>query len=183
MRVPWLAFVVGLVLVLSWFWIVVSVDPVSGHAGRTAPSAAPRVKEAGLVLFEHDWKPGDTLAGGDGLGPVFNESRVWHATSRGVLAAGVMRNRTSPRLRPSRAGTRRDKGGVVHTFAISKECKESPDGFHDFFADREGGAEDRGGCRVEIKDFDPVRVHGINPTALVRRGLDRPDLVEEHRVS
>ena len=45
---------------------------------------------------------------------------------------------------------------------------------HDFFPIVKGGLKIVGGCTVEIKDFDPVRVQGVNPTALFGAGwIDR----------
>jgi hypothetical protein len=52
-------------------WLVWTLMP--GIPVLRAPRASAAVKEAGLALFEHDWQPHDSLAGGDGLGPVFNE--------------------------------------------------------------------------------------------------------------
>lgn len=65
-------------------------------------------------------------------------------------------------------------GGVLHSFALSKDCQESRTGLHDFFAVVPGGLKIVGGCRIETRDFDPVRVHSINATALFGGGwIDR----------
>jgi CxxC motif-containing protein (DUF1111 family) len=63
---------------------------------------------------------------------------------------------------------------VLHSFAISKDCRESRTGIHDFFAIVPGGLKIVGGCTIETRDFDPVRIHSINATALFGAGwIDR----------
>ena len=65
-------------------------------------------------------------------------------------------------------------GGVLHSFALSKDCRESRTGLHDFFAVVPGGLKIVGGCTIETRDFDPVRVHSVNATALFGAGwIDR----------
>jgi CxxC motif-containing protein (DUF1111 family) len=66
------------------------------------------------------------------------------------------------------------KDGVIHGFAISTECRESRKGMHDFFPIVPGGLKIVGGCRIETRDFDPVRVQAVNPTSLFGAGwIDR----------
>ena len=63
---------------------------------------------------------------------------------------------------------------MLHSFALSNDCRESRTGLHDFFAVVPGGLKIVGGCRIETRDFDPVRVHSINATALFGAGwIDR----------
>ena len=89
-KVGWLAFVDG------WFGLWCSRDPgcwvvwalLPGMPVLSAPRANAAVKEAGLALFEHDWKPGDSLAGGDGLGPVFNERSCVACHFQGGVGGG-----------------------------------------------------------------------------------------------
>jgi CxxC motif-containing protein (DUF1111 family) len=65
-------------------------------------------------------------------------------------------------------------GGVLHSFAVSKDCRESRTGLHDFFAVVPGGLKVVGGCFVETRDFDPVRLHNLNTPALFGVGwIDR----------
>ena len=66
------------------------------------------------------------------------------------------------------------RGGMLHRFAISKDCRETQTGLHDFFAVVPGGLKIVGGCFVETRDFDPVRIQSINATALFGAGwIDR----------
>ena len=133
------------------------------------------VKEAGLTLFEHDWKPGDSLAGGDGLGPVFNErSCVACHFQGGVGGGGDSRHNVSSFEVHPVPGRPEVTGGILHSFALSKECRESQTGLHDFFAVVPGGLKIVGGCTIEIRDFDPVRLQSVNSTALFGVGwIDR----------
>jgi CxxC motif-containing protein (DUF1111 family) len=63
---------------------------------------------------------------------------------------------------------------MLHKFAISKECRESQTGLHDFFAIVPGGLKVVGGCLVEIRDFDPVGIQSVNATSLFGAGwIDR----------
>lgn len=160
-----------LISLTSWVvWLLVPGLPV-----LSAPAASATVKEAGLVLFEHDWKPGDSLAGGDGLGPVFNERSCVACHFQGGVGGGgdVKHNVTSFEVHPV-PGRAEVMGGVLHSFALSKDCQESRTGLHDFFAVVPGGLKIVGGCRIETRDFDPVRVHSINATALFGGGwIDR----------
>jgi hypothetical protein len=65
-------------------------------------------------------------------------------------------------------------GGILHGFAISKDCHESATGLHDFFARLPKGLKIVGGWTVESRNFDPVRIHSVNATALFGAGwIDR----------
>ena len=133
------------------------------------------IKEAGLTLFEHDWKPGDSLAGGDGLGPVFNERSCVACHFQGGVGGGgdARHNVSSFEVHPV-PGRPEVMGGVLHSFALSKDCRESRTGLHDFFAVVPGGLKIVGGCTIETRDFDPVRIHSVNATALFGAGwIDR----------
>jgi CxxC motif-containing protein (DUF1111 family) len=154
-------------------WIVWVATP--GIPILSAPHASAVVKQAGLQLFEHDWKPGDSLAGGDGLGPVFNERSCVACHFQGGVGGGGDSNHNVSSFEVHPVPGRPDvMGGVLHSFAISNDCHESRTGLHDFFAVVPGGLKIVGGCRIETRDFDPVRVHSINATALFGAGwIDR----------
>jgi CxxC motif-containing protein (DUF1111 family) len=140
-----------------------------------APQASAAVKEAGLALFEHEWKPGDPLAGGDGLGPVYNERSCVACHFQGGAGGGgdFTKNVTGFEVHPV-PGRPDVQDGVLHRFALSKECRESQTGLHDFFAVVPGGLKVVGGCLVQTRDFDPVRIQSVNTTALFGAGwIDR----------
>jgi CxxC motif-containing protein (DUF1111 family) len=140
-----------------------------------APEASATIKEAGLNLFEHEWKIGDALAGGDGLGPVFNERSCVACHFQGGVGGGgdTTKNVTFFEVHPV-PGRPKVTGGVLHQFAISKDCRESRTGLHDFFAVVPGGLKVVGSCFVETRDFDPVRIQSINTTSLFGAGwIDR----------
>ncbi len=81
---------------------------------------------AGKVLFTHEWKPGDPLAKGDGLGPVFNATSCVACHRQGGLGGGggLEHNVTTFTVTPAVPGgpTRQ---GVVHARATRKEYQET----------------------------------------------------------
>jgi mono/diheme cytochrome c family protein len=165
---------VGLGLsVLSVSWVIWMLTP--GVPVLWAPRADPSVRQAGLALFEHEWAPGDSLAAGDGLGPVYNERSCVACHFQGGVGGGGAAKQNVASFEALPGPGRSDvQGGVVHTFAVSKECRESPAGLHDFFPVVKGGLKIVGGCTIVTHDFDPVRVQAVNPTALFGAGwVDR----------
>ena len=161
----------ALVILGGWgTWALVPGLPV-----LSSPQATAKVKEAGLVLFEHDWKPADPMASGDGLGPVFNERSCVACHFQGGVGGGgdIKHNVSFFEVHPV-PGRPSVMEGVLHSFALSKDCRESHTGLHDFFAIVPGGLKIVGGCTIEIRDFDPVRIQSINATALFGGGwIDR----------
>jgi len=160
-------------LTLLAAWVVWTQTP--GMPVLHAPQASVAIKEAGLTLFEHEWKPGDPLAKGDGLGPVFNERSCVACHFQGGVGGGgdSSQNVTAFEIHPV-PGRPEVMDGMIHRFALSKDCRESRTGLNDFFAVVPGGVKIVGTCFVETRDFDPVRTQSINPTALYGAGwIDR----------
>jgi CxxC motif-containing protein (DUF1111 family) len=162
----------GIAVVLaSWaFWMFAPGMPV-----RYAPDASVQVKEAGLTIFQHEWKQGDSLARGDGLGPVFNERSCAACHFQGGVGGGgdLGHNVMAFEVHPVPGRTEVCEG-IVHAFAIANDCRESRVGLNDFFRIVPGGLRIVGGCTVQIRDFDPVRTESINTTALFGAGwIDR----------
>jgi CxxC motif-containing protein (DUF1111 family) len=171
-----------LVLLASWaLWVLFPGVPV-----LRAPHASFQIKEAGLTIFEHEWKQGDPLARGDGLGPVFNERSCTACHFQGGVGGGgdVSHNVTAFEVHPV-PGRPQVCEGIVHAFAMSKDCRESRVGLNDFFHIVPGGLKIVGSCFVEIRDFDPVRTDSINTTALFGAGwIDRissRSILHQHR--
>src|SRR5262245_26634560 len=52
------------------------------------PYASASTRQAGLELFTHEWEPNDTLAQGDGLGPVFNAKSCVACHNQGGVGGG-----------------------------------------------------------------------------------------------
>jgi CxxC motif-containing protein (DUF1111 family) len=159
--------------VLSVSWVVWMLTP--GVPVLWAPRVDASVREAGLALFEHEWAPGDPLAAGDGLGPVYNERSCVACHFQGGVGGGgaAKQNVASFEALPA-PGHSDVQGGVVHSFAVSMDCRETPAGLHDFFPVVKGGLKIVGGCTVQTRDFDPVQLQPVNPTALFGAGwIDR----------
>jgi CxxC motif-containing protein (DUF1111 family) len=158
---------------LVGLWVVWVQTP--GVPVLRGPQAGVRIKEAGLALFEHDWKPSDSLAGGDGLGPVFNERSFVACHFQGGVGGGGDFKHNVRLFEVHPVPGRPDvMGGILHRFAVAKDCRESQTGLHDFFAVVPGGLKIVGGCTIETRDFDPVRIHTVNATALFGAGwIDR----------
>src|SRR5947208_3527819 len=100
-----ISMVVGLGLTVLWF-------AAPGLPVLWAPRASAAMKAAGKMLFEHEWQPHDPLAGGDGLGPVFNaKSCVACHFQGGVGGAGPnQHNVTAFEAVPSRRESRLQGG-------------------------------------------------------------------------
>jgi cytochrome c peroxidase len=143
------------------------------------PRASAALKEAGKTLFEHDWQPSDPLAGGDGLGPVFNARSCVACHFQGGVGGGgpnqrnVLTFETRPSLRDPEIHQ-----GVVHTFAVEKSYKETEETVRRLFPVIPGGRRtvhaDCGSATVQVPDFNPVRMESVNTTALFGAGwIDR----------
>ncbi len=96
-------------------------------SGWSGPKAVdPEAAAAGAVLFHREWTPGDPMAGGDGLGPVFNASSCVACHFQGGPGGGgpIDRNVTVFGLA---AGPARGlpAAGVVHRSATKPEYQET----------------------------------------------------------
>src|SRR5205807_1608095 len=84
-------------------------------------------KQRGAELFAHEWQPHDPLAGGDGLGPVFNATSCAKCHFQGGLGgAGADKGDVqSYRVRPTREGEEA-RTGLIHYASTDKAYQESP---------------------------------------------------------
>jgi CxxC motif-containing protein (DUF1111 family) len=166
-RIAWgLGGMTGLWLV----WVLTPGLPVWGE-----PRARAELKAVGLQLFEHEWQPGDPLAQGDGLGPVFNARSCVACHFQGGVGGGGGNesNVLAFEALPVRGRTE-VRGGLIHKFAIDLPFKEGSKSLHDFFPVVPGGIRVEANCRIERKDFDPIQLQSINSTALFGAGwIDR----------
>lgn len=89
----------------------------------------PEAVEAGLALFNHNWTVKDPLAGGDGLGPVFNARSCVECHFQGGAGGGgtADKNVTVYGLRPEVKTAIKDLPhiGVVHQKATRPEYQET----------------------------------------------------------
>ena len=79
--------------------------------------------ETGRQLFQHEWTPGDPLAGGgDGLGPVFNATSCVACHGQGGTggAGSAELNVTTFTVRPEKEGEE-PREGVVHAQATDRK--------------------------------------------------------------
>ncbi len=98
---------------VAWFW---PRGPKLVPAERAA---------AGLDLFRHDWRPGDPLTKGDGLGPVFNARSCLECHFQGAPGGGgpIENNVTVYGIAtPDTKGLPRV--GVVHRRSVQPEHQE-----------------------------------------------------------
>jgi CxxC motif-containing protein (DUF1111 family) len=86
------------------------------------------VRAAGLELFRHEWTPGDPLAGGDGLGPVFNARSCIECHQQGGPGGGgpVVNNVTVYGLVVTDTHGL-PRAGVVHQKAVAPQFQETLD--------------------------------------------------------
>ena len=128
--------------VFSGLWVVWVLTP--GIPVLSAPRASAVVKEAGLTLFEHDWKPGDSLAGGDGLGPVFNERSCVACHFQGGVGGGGRRQAQRGVLRGSScSGSTGGDGRSAPQFRPLQGLPGKPDGAPRFLRRGARRPEDR----------------------------------------
>jgi len=140
-----------------------------------APRAGAEAKATGLVLFEHEWRPHDPLAGGDGLGPVFNGKSCVACHFQGGVGGGGnnQHNVVSFELLPT-ADRPQLKGGLVHAFAVSNKFTEQIGTLRTMFPVIPGSVRVEGNCQVLTHDFDPIRTQSVNSTSLFGAGwVDR----------
>lgn len=104
--------------------VPVALRVLSWPASAAVP-LDPTVVEAGKKLFVHEWKVNDPLAGGDGLGPVFNAASCVACHQQGGLggSGGLRHNVTVFTVRPEKDDPR-SREGVVHARAVSTGFQE-----------------------------------------------------------
>jgi CxxC motif-containing protein (DUF1111 family) len=109
-------------LALAPAWKAVEWATRPGPKQVTAEAVA-----AGRKLFTHEWKPGDPLAKGDGLGPVYNARSCLECHNQGGPGGGgpIERNVTVFGLKDETRGL--PASGVVHTRAVSPSFQETLD--------------------------------------------------------
>lgn len=156
--------------VLVW-WVVAPGLPV-----WWAPRASAEMQAAGRTLFEHEWTKNDPMAGGDGLGPVFNATSCVACHFQGGVGGGgpVQNNVTTFEALPTRQRNE-IRAGLVHHFAIEKSFTESFDQVRKSFPIDRHSIRFEEICKpVVFLDFDPLRSESINSTALFGAGwIDR----------
>lgn len=156
------------VLVLAW-WLLPSLPLLWG------PSASAEAMGAGNELFQHQWQPGDSLASGDGLGPVFNARSCVACHFQGGVGGGGSNefNVTAFTAVDTNSGGGLARG-VIHTGATKADFRESRDRLTKLFPVVRSTTTSRSaeGCRIEshVQEFDPVHTDSINTTALFGAG-------------
>src|SRR5262245_21467015 len=139
------------------------------------PWASAKEKAAGRALFEHEWQPNDPLAGGDGLGPVFNARSCVACHFQGGVGGGGPGNHnvTTFEVHPTRSQPNL-RAGVVHAFATEPSYRESQAQVRGLFPIVKGSTQVIQGCSTVIPDFDPLHTDSVNTTALFGAGwIDR----------
>jgi CxxC motif-containing protein (DUF1111 family) len=111
----------------AWLWYLLAAVAVLAPAGLRAltwqrPKALPvdtSMAQAGQDLFKHEWTKDDKLAGGDGLGPVFNATscQACHFQNGVGGSGGLSENVTVFTIRPTDPDLP-VREGVVHAMAL-----------------------------------------------------------------
>jgi mono/diheme cytochrome c family protein len=161
------------ILTLTGAWLLWSLMP--GLPVLRAPRARAEVRQAGLELFVHEWRPHDPMAHGDGLGPVYNANSCVSCHFQGGVGGGgspkenVVAFEALPT--PARPVV---QAGLVHKFAVEEKFSERPQVLEALFPTVPNGLTLRGVCFTERRDFNPVRTQRINSIALFGAGwIDR----------
>lgn len=131
-------------------------------------------KERGEELFNHVWTPNDPLAGGDGLGPVFNAASCASCHFQGGLG-GAGENQGNVFhyvVRQTKQNPAAD--GMIHFASTNSAYQENLTTLRKVFPVIKGSTTRRreGHCEYTevIPDFDPVHVESINATSLFGAG-------------
>jgi CxxC motif-containing protein (DUF1111 family) len=165
-----IGYVLAVLIVAGTAWALTPGLPV-----LWAPRASAAEKLAGQQIFEHVWEPYDKLAGGDGLGPVFNARSCVTCHFQGGVGGGGgnQHNVVSFEAHPTKRQPE-VRGGLVHKFAVANRFLEDHGALHELFPVIKGGIRIEGGCQILIRDFDPIRTENVNSTALFGAGwIDR----------
>lgn len=163
---------------LGMFWlgaIAVAWMATPGVPVIFAPRASAEIRAAGLELFAHEWQPHDPLAGGDGLGPVFNGRSCVECHFQGGAGGGGDNQHNVMGFEAFPTQDRPEvKGGLIHRFAVANNLLDSRVELSKCFPVIPNGIRVEGGCQVFTRDFDPVHTEAVNSTALFGAGwIDR----------
>ena len=135
------------------------------------PWAMASTKELGKEMFEHEWEPGDSLAGGDGIGPVFNAKSCVACHFQGGIGGGGDAKHNVRGFEVMPTATSRDvKSGTVHAAAIDRDYQETDEIVHKLYPVVKGGITTVANCSTVVSDFDPVIFEEVNSTALFGAG-------------
>jgi mono/diheme cytochrome c family protein len=139
------------------------------------PHASASARAAGLALFSHQWEPHDTLASGDGLGPVFNGRSCVECHFQGGIGGGGDNSHNVMAFDAHPTEDRPEvKGGIIHKFAVENRLFENRAALRAFFPIVPNGVTVVEGCSVRTHDFDPVHTETVNTSALFGAGwIDR----------
>jgi CxxC motif-containing protein (DUF1111 family) len=139
------------------------------------PRAPAEIRQAGMELFRHEWEPHDSLAQGDGLGPVFNARSCAECHFQGGIGGGGDNSHNVTAFEAFPTQDRPEvKGGLIHHFAVANRYLESNVELHKIFPVLPNASVTINGCQVLVHDFDPVHTQRVNSTALFGAGwIDR----------
>jgi len=165
-------FLIGLLALVgvAVFWTFSPGMPV-----LIGPWAWGSEKQLGEELFNHEWKPNDSLAKGDGVGPVFNDVSCVACHNQGGVGGGGdnSHNVHNYEVLPSERD-RELRSGTVHAFSTDPKLKESFTLVRNRFPIIRGSTrtETRDHCSytITIPDVDPLRQDTVQTTALFGAG-------------
>jgi mono/diheme cytochrome c family protein len=161
--------VVGSLLAVAWKF-------APGLPVLWGPSGSEENRRAGKDLFVHEWEPNDPLAGGDGLGPVFNaRSCVACHFQGGVGGAGPNpRNIIAFEVLPV-PGETAVRTGSIHAHSTEKTLQETETLLRSLFPPFRGSLKLPDRDRpVFVEKAERVRTESLNSTALFGAGwIDR----------
>src|SRR5262245_61337674 len=170
----WFGFGLLAVIVLAVLWHFSPGLPVI-----FGPYASASTRQAGLELFTHEWQPNDSLAQGDGLGPVFNAKSCVACHNQGGVGGGgsnehnVFNFEIMPNERDTEFVT-----GTIHSDASAPQFRESFNLVRQKYPIIKGRvrANNDGHCGYAAPepDVDPLHAGNVQTTALWGAGwIDR----------
>ena len=148
--------------------ILVAAGAVFAFDRVFSPSQAELIDE-GRELFVHEWQAHDELsAGGDGLGPVFNEKSCLACHFQGGIGGGgtLEKNVTAFQILPNRNNPDTMESGVIHASATETHFQESFETVRRQHPAIPESTRLVGNCTVKVVGFDPLVTQQINTPAL-----------------
>ncbi|RUL85549.1 di-heme oxidoredictase family protein [Tautonia sociabilis] len=156
--------------VLALGWLARPTVPV-----LRGPRASAERKAEGKALFVRQWLPHDPMAGGDGLGPVFNGRSCVECHAQGGVGGGGGNEHNVLAFEALPSYDRPEvQGGLVHRFAVANHYIEDVADLDRLFPTIPDAITISNGCYVVTRDFEPVKTERVNATALFGAGwVDR----------
>ena len=141
------------------------------------PRASARERAQGQTLFVHEWRPHDSLAHGDGLGPVFNARSCEACHFQGGVGGGGGNDHNVMSFEAHPTKDRPElQGGLIHKYAVANRFLENQTSLRSFFPIVAHRRSDRGRLPDPDAQLRPGAYRVRQRDSPLRRGVDRSNV-------